>query len=122
MIVVTVFLSILNQMELHLVQNRKENCYHDHIPFNVKGIGNIVFSEYSLQLYCNKLSSTETLMQFKHFFLHSNLDRNGFVMFLLLCKDPTSLLTRCALHNYKILIDYKDKIYVRYYRVLVCSC
>ena len=33
-----------NQMEFHLVQNRKENCHHDHIPFNVKGIGNIVFS------------------------------------------------------------------------------
>ena len=24
--------------------NRKENCHHDHIPFNVKGNGNIVFS------------------------------------------------------------------------------
>ena len=34
----------LNQMEFHLVQNRKENCNHDHIPFNVKGIGSIVFS------------------------------------------------------------------------------
>ena len=22
----------------------KENCHHDHIPFNVKGIGNIFFS------------------------------------------------------------------------------
>ena len=32
------------QMEFHLVQNRKENCHHDHIPFNVKGNGNIVFS------------------------------------------------------------------------------
>ena len=41
---VTVFLSILNQMEFHLVQNRKENCPHDHIPFNLKGNGNIVFS------------------------------------------------------------------------------
>ena len=40
----TVFLSILNQMEIHLVQNRKENCHHDHIPFNVKGIGSIVLS------------------------------------------------------------------------------
>ena len=27
-----------------LVQNRKENCHHDHIPFNVKGNRNIVFS------------------------------------------------------------------------------
>ena len=37
-------LSILNQMEFYLVQNRKENCHYDHIPFNVKGNGNIVFS------------------------------------------------------------------------------
>ena len=44
MIVVTVFLLILNQMEFHLVENWKENCHHDHIPFNVKGNGNIVFS------------------------------------------------------------------------------
>ena len=26
--------------------NRKENCHHDHIPFNVKGNGNIVILEY----------------------------------------------------------------------------
>ena len=39
-----VFLSILNQMEFHLVQNWKENCHHNHIPFNLKGIGDIVFS------------------------------------------------------------------------------
>ena len=38
------FFWILNQIELHLVQNRKENCHHDHIPFNLKGNGNIVFS------------------------------------------------------------------------------
>ena len=36
MIVVTVFLSILNQMIFHLVQNRQENCHHDHIPLNLK--------------------------------------------------------------------------------------
>ena len=42
--VVTVFLSILNQMEFHLVQNRKENSYHDHLPFNVIGSGILVFS------------------------------------------------------------------------------
>ena len=44
MIVATVILSILNQMELNSVQNRKENCTHDHIPFNVKGSGILVFS------------------------------------------------------------------------------
>ena len=41
---VTACLSILNQMEFHFVQNRKENGHHDQIPFNVKGNGNIVFS------------------------------------------------------------------------------
>ena len=49
MIVETVFLSILNQMELNLVQNRKENCHHDRIPFNVKGNGNIVFLVYTVR-------------------------------------------------------------------------
>ena len=33
-----------NQMEFYLVQNRKENYHHNHIPFNLKGNGNIVFS------------------------------------------------------------------------------
>ena len=32
MFVVTDFLSILNQMEFHLVHNPKENCHNDHIP------------------------------------------------------------------------------------------
>ena len=41
----TVFLSILNQMRLPFgSENRKENCHHDHIPFNLKRIGYIVFS------------------------------------------------------------------------------
>ena len=46
----TVFLSILNQMDFHLVQNRKENCHHDQIPFNAKGNGNIVFSVWRLMI------------------------------------------------------------------------
>ena len=37
-------LDFLNQKDFHLVQNRKENCHHDHIPFNVKGKGNKVSS------------------------------------------------------------------------------
>ena len=28
----------------HLVQNPKENCHHNHTPFKLKEIGNIVFS------------------------------------------------------------------------------
>ena len=47
MIVVTVFHSILNLMEFHLAQNRKENCHHDHIPFNLKGNGILAYSVYS---------------------------------------------------------------------------
>ena len=47
MIVVTVFLTILNQMEFHLVTNRKENYHHDHIPFNAKGNGYVVVSVWS---------------------------------------------------------------------------
>ena len=31
------------QIEIHLARNRKENCRYDHIPFNVKGNGNISF-------------------------------------------------------------------------------
>ena len=28
--------STVNQMDLHLVQNRKKNCQHDHIPLKLK--------------------------------------------------------------------------------------
>ena len=45
MIVVTVFLTIFNQMEFHLVQNWKENCHQNHIPFNLRGNGILVLSE-----------------------------------------------------------------------------
>ena len=34
------------QEEFYLVQHRKENCYHDYIPFNLKGNRSIVFSVY----------------------------------------------------------------------------
>ena len=51
MIMVTVFYSILNQMEFYFVKNRKENCHHDHITFNVKGNRNIVFSVYDVNIY-----------------------------------------------------------------------
>ena len=34
----------LNQVDFHLVQNQIENCHNDHIPFDLKGNGNIVFS------------------------------------------------------------------------------
>ena len=35
----------LNQMKFHLVQKiERKTCHHDHMPFDVKGNGNIVFS------------------------------------------------------------------------------
>ena len=37
---------------IHLVQNRKENCLHDHIPFNLKGNGMLVFSMYDYITSC----------------------------------------------------------------------
>ena len=39
-IVVTVFLLIMNQTEVRLVHNQKENCDYDRIPVNLKGIRN----------------------------------------------------------------------------------
>jgi len=36
-------------MEFHLIQDREENCHHDHIPFNLRGIGNIDFSVQAAQ-------------------------------------------------------------------------
>ena len=48
---VTVFLPILNQKEFHSVQNRKENCHYDQIPFNGKGNGILVFSVYNHQAF-----------------------------------------------------------------------
>ena len=62
MIVVTVFLSILNQMEFYLAKNRKENCHYDHIPFNVKGNGNIILSAYVYGIY---VASFETMLCIK---------------------------------------------------------
>ena len=38
----------LNQIEFHLIQNQKEDCHHDHIPFDLKGNGNRVSSVYPL--------------------------------------------------------------------------
>ena len=51
----------LNQMEFHLVQNGKENCHHDHIPFNVKGTGNTVFSVYSQKQQWSDVQLSERL-------------------------------------------------------------
>ena len=45
----TVLISIFqNQMEFDLVQKRKENYHHDHIPFILKGNGN---RNFSVQVY-----------------------------------------------------------------------
>ena len=56
------FLSISNQMDFHLVQTRKENCHHDHIPINLKGNGNIIFSVKYLQLNKGNLRPLKLLI------------------------------------------------------------
>ena len=60
----------LNQMEFHLAQNRKENCLHDHIPFNVKGKENIVFS------VCPAVISTHKTLCIESYYIKLNLDCN----------------------------------------------
>ena len=46
-------------------ENRKENCHHDHIPFNVKGIGSIVFSVQNVQTAAiRRLAVRETVVSF----------------------------------------------------------
>ena len=58
----TVFLSILNQMEFNLVQNRKENCHHDHIPFSEK---------YSFLSVGNSLADGKKISELVYTFLRS---------------------------------------------------
>ena len=43
-------------------ENVKENCHHEHIPFNVKGIGSIVFSvqDSDAPWYCLYKTRTST--------------------------------------------------------------
>ena len=41
--------------------NREENCHHDHIPFNLKGIGNIVFSVYKIPIKHISLNAANEL-------------------------------------------------------------
>ena len=43
---VTVFFSIMNQMDFHLVHNRMESCSNDHMSSNLKENGILVFSVY----------------------------------------------------------------------------
>ena len=75
MIVVTVFLFNFERTEFYLVQNRKENCHHDHIPFNVKGNENLVFS---VQVLMYRESWSEIVLVFGHaynFYLSSGAVR-----------------------------------------------
>ena len=59
MIVVTVFLLIMNWIKYHLIHNQKENHrHHDHIPFNLKGNGIIVFSMQTVEIICTAVQET----------------------------------------------------------------
>ena len=79
---VTVFSSIFNQMEFHLVQNRKEKCHHDHIPLYVKGIGNIVFSVKTFLVALEYISQEDRRVKMSHdgyALINDGLINNGFI-------------------------------------------
>ena len=53
------FFLISNQMDSYSVQNPKENCHHDHIPFILKGKGNpIVWRD----IYCGRPSHAKEVL------------------------------------------------------------
>jgi len=106
MIVVTVFLSILNQMEFQLVQNRKENCHHDYIPLNVKGNGNTVFSVHLITRLFMKVS------------MHApNVLYNQLQMFFFPCWISSLfyhfLIANLSVYRYKYLFLYPLKVVIR---------
>ena len=43
------FILIKNHKGFRSAQNRKENCHHDHIPFNLKGKSIFFVSVYIIQ-------------------------------------------------------------------------
>ena len=93
MIVVTVFLSILNQMEIYLVQSRKGNCHHNHIPFNVKGNENIIF--FSVQDYTILFSWVDMIeLQFALIIVRENVHNNSFFVQNLIAGWKSSSLTK----------------------------
>ena len=84
------FLSILNEMEFHLVQNRKEDCHHNHIPLNMKGNGILVFSVYTIclcvtrfaySLYDLFMCYAMYLVMMKSFYLYIDLC----ILYLIFC-------------------------------------
>ena len=47
-------------------ENRNENCHHDHIPFNVKENGNIVFSVYEKKKKSSEIFCRDDFSRYKH--------------------------------------------------------
>ena len=74
-----------NQMDFHLVQNRKENCRHDHILFNVKGNGILVFSVLGQQFVGISPSEVE-LFQFNSSSKLHNIRRKSYIV---MCASST---------------------------------
>ena len=66
-----------------MVQNRKENCHHDHIPFNLRANRNIVFPVYVITF----VTLQSRVTQMTHFavfppYLSSACDRRGVITFI----------------------------------------
>ena len=59
-----VFLLISNQTEFRMLHSGNENCHH--IPFNLKGIGNIyIYNIYSVYIYIYIYSNEEFKLKFR---------------------------------------------------------
>ena len=58
---------ILNQMQFYLVQNRKKNCHHNPIPFNLKGNENRVFSLHAFVAEKQKATVLDQLIDMELF-------------------------------------------------------
>ena len=127
---------ILNQMEFHLIQNRKENCHHNHIQFNVKGIGSIAFSVYSiattewlkcafnsllipLYFFLQELFHLLHVQKWIHFIMTSNLYRSGLIYIIIkFCVRFFIIVIVFVIDSNKALylyVDYTKLTYIGLY-------
>ena len=65
MTVETIFLSILTQVEFHLVQNKNKNSHNNHVPFNLKKKQEIYFSESAPEIKSTRSEFCETKLKKK---------------------------------------------------------
>ena len=100
----TVFLSILNKMDFHMDQNRKENCHNDHISFNMKGNRILVF-----QCTLNRINSRASFSQ-KESFAGCSTASKGFFMDLIMQGKPGNVAVPGVLRKSRPSCDERVKL------------